>query len=109
MNEEVQKWIIKKPRRGGAFDDYSVQGLQYENTNGEIAWHISAWGDRNPVSHYWVACRKFYAVSIHFSCNVGTDDRVGISSEIENVPAAEKNAILKAIAEWEKPIEVETK
>jgi hypothetical protein len=109
MGDEVQQWTIKRPGRGGAFDDYSVQGLQYESTNGEIAWHITAWGDRNPVSSYWVAREKFYGMSIHFGYNTRGDNRIEISGEIENVPAAEKNAILKTIVEWEKPLQVETK
>ena len=102
MADDVQQWMAKRPGRGGVFDDYSVQGIQYESTNGEVAWHIRAWGDRNPVSNYWVAQQKFYGISIHFGSNAKGEDRIEIFGEKRNIPDAEKNAIFKAITEWER-------
>lgn len=102
MNAQVQQWMIKRPGRQGFFEGYSVQGFQYESANADLAWHVTAWANRNPVRNYGVADEKFYGFRVDFAYNARGDSRIEIFPEIENVPAEERKAILKAIAEWEK-------
>jgi hypothetical protein len=86
------------------FEGYNVSGFQYESLDGELAWHITAWPGRNPVNSYWVTGGKFHRARIDFLLN---QTRIEVLDEITNVDVKERTAVLKAIAEWEKPIEEE--
>lgn len=105
MSNQAQQWMVKKPGRRGSFDGYTIQGIHYESTNADWAWHITAWKDHSPIKDYWVAHGKFYGLGIHFAYNARGDNLIQICDEIQNVPAAEKKAILKSIAEWESPLD----
>lgn len=103
MSTQIEQWAIKRPGRRGSFDGYSIQAFQYENASADWAWHITAWKDHDPIKDYWVAHGKFYAMSIHYAYNAKGENAVQVFDEIKDVPSAERKAILKAIAEWEKP------
>jgi hypothetical protein len=38
--------------RQGIFDGFDINGSQYENANGELGWHITAWPGHDPVNVY---------------------------------------------------------
>jgi len=102
MPDTVELWRARRPGRGGVFQRYSVQGIQYESTNGELAWHITVWSDRDPVSDYWVARRKLFAMAIHYWSTPRGDSRIEIFGE-RDVSAEQRRAVFDAIAEWERP------
>ena len=101
MSRETELWRMRRPGRTGVFGKYSVQGFQFESASGELAWQVSEWGDYGPVKSYWVANRRFYGVIIHF--NGAGDNRIETFPEIRDLPGDEKEAVLAAIATWEKP------
>jgi hypothetical protein len=88
--------------RQGIFDGFDINGSQYENANGELGWHITAWPGHDPVNVYWVSGQKFYSAKIHLLPAPVCEVRLETFDEISFVEAAEKTAILKAIAVWEK-------
>lgn len=102
-----EQWVVRPPGRRGSFDGYSIQGTHYESTNANWAWHITAWKDHDPIKDYWVAQAKFYGLSVHFAYNARGDNLIQVFDEIQNVPPDAKKAILKAIHEWERPLEAE--
>jgi hypothetical protein len=103
MGNQFQREIRRQHRRG-IFEGYNVSGFQYESLNGELAWHITAWPGRDPVNSYWVTGGKFHGVRIDFLLD---ETQIEIFNEITNVNAKEREAVLKAITEWEKSVEAE--
>src|ERR1035441_2016618 len=105
MQEELTRWETKESHKG-VFDGYTVMGFKYQMATGEVGWHITSWlSGFDPVHDFWVSSRKFYSVSIHIF-HKGTPYNLiqifepPITTGIEE---AERNAVLKAIAAWEKP------
>lgn len=103
MGEKFQR-AIRRQHRQGFFDGFNISGFQYEDLNSDLAWHITAWPGRDPVNSYWVTGGKFFGVRIDFIMN---ESQIEIFNEIGKVDAKEKEAVLKAITEWEKPVEDE--
>ncbi len=106
MSDELQQWIQRVGKRA-IVDGYNVDGFQFESVNGERAWHITAWPGRDPISSYWVARGKFYSMRIHYFYNMTNESRIEVFGEIESIRDDERAAVLKAISDWEKSIEVE--
>lgn len=95
--------LKRTDHRVGLFDGYQVLGTRYESDANETGWFIIAYkisGIR--VQHYWVSNDEFFTVGLHIFYN-NTDrsliQPLGVAKDIE---PAERQAILKAIAEWEK-------
>lgn len=99
MNDEVELWRIRSGGKVGPFDAFTVQGFPYERNDGDRAWHISTWGEYEPVKSYWVSHEKFYRVMIHFDGIGG--NRIETYGEVEKLDDTEKTAVLKAINQWE--------
>jgi hypothetical protein len=98
--------LTKRLERRGDFDGYKVSGFQFENPNGELVWQINAGTGTGPIDCYWFLNGKFRDVRIHFLRN---ENQYEIGAELNDIPPQEKKAILKAIAEWEKSIDVGVK
>jgi hypothetical protein len=104
-----------KLQRSGWFDARRVDGWQYEDERGQLAWHIRTWlegGDRveddreadNGVEDYWVEGGEFYeVVEIHLVNEL--PKRIETGRKVTGIDAAKRSGILKTIAEWARPIE----
>jgi hypothetical protein len=103
MQEGLTKNWTKKMHRRGAFDGWVVIGFQYESQDGEIAWHITAWPMADPIHDFWISGREFYEVSIHYFYQMTNRTLIEIFEPIKNLDAKEREAVLKAIDEWDKP------
>lgn len=88
--------------RQGIFDGFDINGCQYEIPNGALGWHITASPGHDPVNVYWVSGHKFYSAKIHLLPAPVCEVRLETFDEITFVAVAEKAAVLKAIAEWER-------
>jgi hypothetical protein len=104
--EEPFQMLTRRQERRGEFDGYKVSGFQFENPNGQLVWQINAGTGTGPVGCYWILNRKFHDVRIHF---VRDENQYEIGAELNDVPTNEKKAILKAITEWEEPVEINVK
>jgi hypothetical protein len=94
-------------RRHGMFDRYQVLGTQYQNSADELAWLIIAWETEiGSVEHYWVSKGEFFTVGMHIFYNNTDRTLIQPTGIATNIEPAEKQAISKAIAEWEKSLEV---
>jgi hypothetical protein len=98
--------LIRKQNRRGIFDGFNVDGFQYENASGETGWQITAWPGRDPINCYWVQDKKFFGVKIQIFPGFLNEIQLQKMDEILAITEAERNAVLKAIVEWEKPLEV---
>jgi len=100
--QQSTQWQTKDNRKG-VFGDYTVMGFKFENPDGELGWHITAWRDGiDPIHDYWVAGKDFYSVAIHYfykgsPINVIEIYRPAITEHIES---AERKVVLEAISEW---------
>ena len=84
---------------------YNIDGIQYKGPNGDSAWQIQVSLESNRTSSYWVSQGKFFSVQISRFHNMTHENQIEVFGEIEAIPEGEKAAILKAISEWEKPVE----
>lgn len=105
MQEGLHKNWGKRMYRKGTLGGYTVVGFQYEDQTGETAWHITAWPNADPIHDYWVSEQRFYSMSIHFFYRGTNRTLIEVFDEIKALDPGEKLAVLKAIAEWEKPTE----
>jgi hypothetical protein len=104
MSEGLSNWIKRSELKNGTFGEFTVYGVQYER-NGELAWCIDT---SFPDHMYWVVRGEIHGRSLQLLCDPPNETQNGISGVIE-IAEDEKEAVLKAIAEWDKPTEVETK
>jgi hypothetical protein len=96
----------KKGHHKGLFDDFTVTGFKLENAGGETGWHITAWRtDLAPDHDYWVAGQDFYSAILHIFYKGSPTNHIEIIHPHINdrIDPAERKAVHRAIAEWEKP------
>ena len=100
-----------KMNRSGFFGERRVDGWQYENELGELAWHVRTWPNSgDPIDDYWFKDGEFYEVTkLDIWRNMTPENRIEIGRRIMGMDAEKRDAMLSAIAEWEKPAEVEAK
>jgi hypothetical protein len=104
MQEKLTRWEAKR-NHTGVFDAYTVMGIQYRSADGEMGWHISSWMESgyDGVHDFWVSGRTFYSVSIHIFYKGTPHTLIEMFGPIQTgIDQAERDAVLKAIAEWEK-------
>jgi hypothetical protein len=104
MEEQLTRWQTKDSRKG-MFDDYTVMGFKLQNANSEIGWHITSWlSGFDPVHDFWVAGRNFHSVAIHYFYKGSPYNLIQIYEPplTSGIEQAERDAVLKTIAEWEK-------
>lgn len=98
----------KKPDQHRAvFGEYVVSGFACKDAKGRSGWHITSRQSSADSGHhdYWVSDRDFHAVrDSHFHYK---DRRVNIVEVYEppittGIEQAEQEAVLNAIARWEK-------
>ncbi len=94
--------LEKKQTRGGMFNNFRVQGIQYETSTGEPGWLIKAWPDRDPVHNYWVKNGRFYGVKVDILPILISELQIEKFDEVQDVPEEERKAVLSAITEWGK-------
>jgi hypothetical protein len=104
MSDGLSKCIKKSERKSGTFGEFKVHGVQYER-NGELAWCIDT---SFPDHMYWVVRGEIHGRSLQLLCDPPNEVQNGISGVIE-IDGDEKEAVLKAIAQWEKALEAEAK
>ena len=101
MRRDGQHSLELKLERLSDSDGRKVRGWQYVNELGYIGWHIRTWPtDGEPIDNYWVEDRE---ISEIISINAPI---VEIGRLIDEMDDAKKNAILSAVARWEKAKEV---
>lgn len=93
-----------KLNRSGFFADRRVDGRQYENEQGTLAWHIMTWPNvGHPIDGYWVERGEFYEVTrLNIPMNAIPSIRIEVGRRIVEMDTDKKDAIIKAINEWEK-------
>lgn len=104
MAEEPHDLQLKL-QRSGWFDARRVDGWQYEDGRGDLAWHIRTWPESgDPIEDYWVEGGEFYeVVEIHLANDI--PKRIETGRRITGIDATKRIGILNVIAEWEKPFE----
>jgi hypothetical protein len=94
------------PHQHGQFDGYDVTGTQYEYADGNTQWHVTACPiKRNQRREYMVRNGKFHKVRMDIFPNRSGETLIDTLGEVEGISEQERNAVFKAIAEWEKPEE----
>jgi hypothetical protein len=95
-----------KLERHGIFDGWRIVGRQFEDEIGQLAWRIDTMPRNEDSSDdCWVEGREFYEIVGRQLATPTT--RIVTGGTITEMDAAKRDAILKAIAEWEKQVEVE--
>jgi hypothetical protein len=96
-----------KLQRSGWFHGRRVDGWQYGNERGELAWHVRTWPNSgDPIDDYWVEGGEFYEVTgLHIAMNMLPMNRIETGRRIIEMDVEKKDAILNAIVEWEKAVE----
>jgi hypothetical protein len=103
MQEPLVHWD-KSDNRKGIFGDYTVMAFKYRHAD-QIGWHVSSWKTGfDPVHDYWVSGQNFHAVSIHYFYRGTPETLVQIYEPpiTEGIEPTERNAVLEAVAQWEK-------
>ena|ERR1039458_5787903 len=95
--------LRKTMTRGGVFNDFSVNGIQYETSAAELGWLIQAWPGRDPVHTYWVTNGKFYGAKVDVFSIPNNELQIEKFDEVQEVADEERKAVRSAITEWEKP------
>jgi hypothetical protein len=103
MQEGLTRNWEKKQRCVGVFGNYTVNGFLYEDQTGELGWHITAWSQHGPIHDYWVSGTTFYSMSIHYFYKMTNRTLIEIFDPIPNLDKEEREAVMEAIKEWEKP------
>jgi hypothetical protein len=96
----------KIDNRKGEFGDYTVVGFKYQDACGQTGWPVTSWQTGfDPVHDFWVSGRNFHPVSLHFFYKGTAVNFIEIYDPpiATGIDQAEREAVLKAIAEWEKP------
>jgi hypothetical protein len=96
----------KADRHRAVFGEYVVTGFEHNDSSGRRGWHINSRQSSAETGHdYWVSGRDFHAVrDSHFHYR---DRRVELVEIYEpaitkGIEQAEQDAVLQAIARWEK-------
>jgi len=103
VQEGSTRWN-KAGHHKGMFGDYTVMGFKYRDGEGRIGWHITSWRTGfDPVHDYWVAGRDFHSVSIHYFYKGAPLNLIEIYDPpiTAGIEAEERDAVLRAIGEWE--------
>jgi hypothetical protein len=95
MSEDLNKLS----HHAGTFGEYRICGDQYECESGELAWHITM--SNLPVRDYWVTGGAFFSMGYHRVSDSANDTLIQPLGVAKDIDHEEKNAILKAITEWE--------
>jgi len=101
-DELIRNWEPQISRTG-TFSGYSVQAIKYRSERGDVGWHTTSWPLRDPIHSFWIENGAFHSVRIYFSAYSTGRTIIEIFGIIENIDTEERNAVLEAIAEWEKP------
>jgi hypothetical protein len=98
-----------KLQRSGWFNEHRVDGWQFEDERGKLAWHIRTWPNSgDPIDDYWVEGSVFYeVVRLDLAMNMIPMNQIETGGRITGMDASKRDAVLNAIAEWEKPLEVQ--
>jgi hypothetical protein len=100
MDDEFER-LTRIGARRGIFGEYNVDGLQYKNSSDVTGWQISAWHEHGSISCYWVEKGKFYGVKINIFPNFLNEIQYEKLGEVTEISETEKEAVLRAIAQWE--------
>jgi hypothetical protein len=91
-----------KMSRSVVLPERRIDGWQYENERGKIAWHVRTWPHGDPIEDYWVEGGEFYeVVGLHYAVNMLPLNRIETGRRITGMDAAKREAILNAISGWE--------
>jgi hypothetical protein len=106
---EEQHALQLKLQRSGWFGERRVDGWQFEDERGGVAWHIRTWPNSgDPIDDYWVERSEFYeVVRLDLAINAIPMNRIETGRKITEMDVLKRGAVLNAIAEWEKPVEIE--
>ncbi len=106
---DEQHGLRLKLQRSAWFDGRRVDGSQFEDDRGDLAWHIRTWPDSGePIEDYWVEGGEFYeVVELHSDMDNLAMNRIETGRRITGIDPAKRTGILNAIAEWEKFAETE--
>lgn len=108
MTEELRNFQPKL-RRSGLFGERRIDGWQYEDDRGQLAWRVRTWENSGgPIDHYWIEGGNFFEVT-HEGGPLNTIPTIRFETgpRIIGMDAAKRDAILNAIAKWEKLVESE--
>jgi hypothetical protein len=106
---DEQRGLRLKLQRSGWFDGRRVDGSQFEDERGDLAWHIKTWPDSgDPIEDYWVEGGEFYeVVELQSAMDDLALNRIETGRRITGIDPAKRTGILNAIAAWEKSTETE--
>jgi len=85
------------------FGNYEMFGGRFESDNGRSAWLMTAWeSGRDPVRTYWIEGGEFFATGVRYGINFSNFTFVETFGPAPSVDPELKEAVLRAIAEWQK-------
>ncbi len=98
-SQNLEKLSFKK----GVFDERAVNGFQYREETGRIAWHITTWPKNgHSKDDYWMRGDEFFeVVGLHLAVPPHGGTLIQTGRPIEGIEEGKKNAILEAIRTWE--------
>jgi len=86
----------------GIFGEYQIHGLQHEYETGNRAWHVgSSRLSSNTVEEYLVKDKEVLSYNADLTYNSMDTMLIHNVGSAADVEPGKKEAILKAIAEWE--------
>jgi hypothetical protein len=89
--------------RSAVLPERRIDGWQYENERGHIAWHVRTWPHTDPIEEYWVEGNEFYEiVGLHYAVNMLPLNRIETGRRIIGMDETKRTTILNTIAQWEK-------
>jgi len=94
-------WLLSK-RKTGTFGEYRIKGHQFKSPTGEVGWHITAGNQHGLAEDYWVSGKTFHALNIQYLHKMNHRMVLEVFDDITSlISSAKKEAVLRAIAEWE--------
>lgn len=87
-------------RKSGQFGEYRVQGAWVRDDRGNRGWYIDLDGIESGA--FAVCDGEIHPSGRHYFAGPNSSTFAPISAEIADIPNTAKNAILAAIAQWEK-------
>jgi hypothetical protein len=102
MPDELRGFETKS-RHNGVFGDYTIFGRRYEFEDGRTSWDIGSreTADTPVEKWYLVTAGEFASFSMQDLCNGTGKSLIHILGVVTDIDPAEKEAILKAITQWE--------
>lgn len=99
----------RKLQRSGFLGERRVDGWQYEDESGQLAWHVRIWPNcEDPINGYWIEGCDFFEIKRSGGpLNTIPTIRFEVGPKIIEMDAVKRGAILDAIAKWEKLVESE--